>query len=113
MDLLKNHSTSVHLLKGFGTIHYRIYEISAIRDAAEETRTQPMYNEYARVKAMKDVEWRLRNHGLLVAVGGQIHIWLFDVSEEQLLGKLTACGAEGGVDAALAIEGCWKFVRKC
>lgn len=113
MDFLKNHNTTVHLLQGFSVIHYRVYELFASRDEAEDVRAQPLNNEYTRVKAMKDVEWRLRNHGLLVAVGGQIHLWLFDSSEEQMLRKLSLCGADGGIDAALAVDGRLKFVGEC
>lgn len=109
MDLLKQCTTTVHLIQGYSIIQYRVYELSAaslaqhIRLKENTLKIEPSFKEYLRVQAIRTTEWALRNSDVLVAANIQAQLWLFSTSQEQLNEKLKGCGHV--TDAAFSIDG--------
>lgn len=109
MDLLKQCTTTVHLIQGYSTIQYRVYELSAaslaqhIRLKEDLLQNESLFKEYLRVQAIRTTEWALRNNGVLVAANVHAQLWLFGTSQEQLNEKLKGCGHV--TDAAFSIDG--------
>jgi len=109
MDLLKQCTTTVHLIQGYSIIQYRVYELSAaslaqhVRLKEDALQSEPSFREYLKVQAIRTTEWALRNSGLLVAANAQMQLWIFGTSQEQLNEKLKACGHV--TEAAFGIDG--------